>query len=50
MDDKEFKELLKSLGIKDEKEDHKAIDKNLSQDEFKKRAAKIIFSIAQGED
>lgn len=53
MDDKEFQklqELLKSLGIKDEKEDHKTIDKYTTRDELKRLAGKIIFSMARGED
>lgn len=50
MDDKQFQELLKSLGIKDEKEDHKTIDKYTTIDELKKLAGKIIFSMVQGED
>lgn len=53
MTDKEFQELqelLKSLGIKDEKENHKTIDKYTTIDELKKLAGKIIFSMAQDED
>ena len=50
MDDKEFKKLMESLGIKDEKEDHKTIDKYTTIDELKKLAGKIIFSMVQGED
>lgn len=49
MDDKQFEELLKALGIKDKKDDCQMNDKNLSQDELKKRFSKIILSMAQEE-
>lgn len=48
MTDEQFKKLMKALGRKDKKEDHKMIDKNLSQDELKKQLGEIIFSMAQG--
>lgn len=48
MTDEQFKEFMKAMGVKDKEENHQKINRNLTQDELKRIAAKIV--IPQGEE